>query len=110
MLSRTWIVLCDFADILPFISQSISLPVAPQFRWAERLDAPAVTQRDNNVWLGGFRHHRSPFGGPRALQENHFMATKEDQEILRLLVQHVSRAFYESKYTIIMDQLARHPV
>ena len=38
------------------------------------------------------------------------MATKEDQEILRLLVQHVSRAFYESKYTIIMDQLARHPV
>ncbi|KAG5719865.1 Transcription initiation factor IIE subunit alpha [Termitomyces sp. T112] len=38
------------------------------------------------------------------------MATKEDQEILRLLVQHVSRAFYEPKYTIIMDQLARHPV
>ncbi|KAF8230306.1 hypothetical protein L208DRAFT_1423853 [Tricholoma matsutake] len=38
------------------------------------------------------------------------MATKEDQETLRLLVQHVSRAFYEPKYTIIMDQLARHPV
>ncbi|PFH49896.1 hypothetical protein AMATHDRAFT_62164 [Amanita thiersii Skay4041] len=38
------------------------------------------------------------------------MATKEDQETLRLLVQHVSRAFYESKYTIIMDQLSRHPV
>ncbi|KDR80156.1 hypothetical protein GALMADRAFT_242417 [Galerina marginata CBS 339.88] len=38
------------------------------------------------------------------------MATKEDQETLRLLVQHVSRAFYDPKYTIIMDQLARHPV
>lgn len=38
------------------------------------------------------------------------MATKEDQEILRLLVQYVSRAFYEPKYTIIMDQLARHAV
>ncbi|KAG6819988.1 hypothetical protein H0H93_006818 [Arthromyces matolae] len=38
------------------------------------------------------------------------MANKEDQETLRLLVQHVSRAFYEPKYTIILDQLARHPV
>ncbi|KAJ6615138.1 TFIIE alpha subunit-domain-containing protein [Mycena sp. CBHHK59/15] len=38
------------------------------------------------------------------------MATKDDQETLRLLVQHVSRAFYEPKYTIIMDQLARHMV
>ncbi|KAF9443924.1 hypothetical protein P691DRAFT_778580 [Macrolepiota fuliginosa MF-IS2] len=38
------------------------------------------------------------------------MATKEDQETLRLLVQYVSRAFYEPKFTIIMDQLARHPV
>ncbi|KAF8962636.1 TFIIE alpha subunit-domain-containing protein [Flammula alnicola] len=38
------------------------------------------------------------------------MATKEEQETLRLLVQYVSRAFYEPKYTIIMDQLARHPV
>ncbi|KAF7986296.1 hypothetical protein HWV62_35242 [Athelia sp. TMB] len=38
------------------------------------------------------------------------MATKEDQETLRLLVQQVSRAFYESKFTIILDQLARHPV
>ncbi|KAL0959915.1 hypothetical protein HGRIS_011580 [Hohenbuehelia grisea] len=38
------------------------------------------------------------------------MATKEEQEILRLLVQHVSRSFYEPKYTIILDQLARHPV
>lgn len=38
------------------------------------------------------------------------MATKEEKEVLRLLVQYVSRAFYEPKYTIIMDQLARHPV
>ncbi|KAI5123232.1 hypothetical protein M0805_001321 [Coniferiporia weirii] len=38
------------------------------------------------------------------------MATKEDQEILRLLVQYVSRAFYEPKFVVIMDQLARHPV
>jgi transcription initiation factor TFIIE subunit alpha len=38
------------------------------------------------------------------------MATKEDQDILRLLVQHVSRAFYDAKYTVIMDQLARNPV
>lgn len=38
------------------------------------------------------------------------MATKEDQETLRLLVQYVSRAFYEPKFTIIMDQLARNPV
>ncbi|KAG1716834.1 hypothetical protein ID866_356 [Astraeus odoratus] len=39
-----------------------------------------------------------------------WMATKEEQEILHLLVQQVSRAFYEPKYIIIMDQLARHPV
>lgn len=38
------------------------------------------------------------------------MATKEEQETLRLLVQQVSRAFYEPKYIIILDQLARHPV
>jgi transcription initiation factor TFIIE subunit alpha len=38
------------------------------------------------------------------------MATKEEKEVLRLLVQYVSRAFYEPKYTIIMDQLARYPV
>lgn len=38
------------------------------------------------------------------------MASKEDQETLRILVQHVARAFYEPKYTIIMDQLSRHPV
>ncbi|KAJ3742700.1 TFIIE alpha subunit-domain-containing protein [Lentinula detonsa] len=38
------------------------------------------------------------------------MATLEEQDTLRLLVQHVARGFYESKYTIILDQLARHPV
>ncbi|KAJ4490269.1 TFIIE alpha subunit-domain-containing protein [Lentinula aciculospora] len=38
------------------------------------------------------------------------MATSEEQDTLRLLVQHVARGFYEPKYTIIMDQLARHPV
>ncbi|KAF8651404.1 hypothetical protein AX16_004797 [Volvariella volvacea WC 439] len=38
------------------------------------------------------------------------MATKEDQEVLRLLVQHVARGFYEPKFVIILDQLARYPV
>jgi transcription initiation factor TFIIE subunit alpha len=38
------------------------------------------------------------------------MATPEEQDTLRLLVQHVARGFYEPKFTIIMDQLARHPV
>ncbi|TFK49023.1 hypothetical protein OE88DRAFT_1683638 [Heliocybe sulcata] len=38
------------------------------------------------------------------------MSNKEEQETLRLLVQHVSRSFYEPKYIVIMDQLARHPV
>ncbi|KAH8828787.1 TFIIE alpha subunit-domain-containing protein [Flagelloscypha sp. PMI_526] len=38
------------------------------------------------------------------------MTTTEDQDALRLLVQHVSRAFYEPKYVIILDQLARHAV
>ncbi len=38
------------------------------------------------------------------------MSTKEEQEVLRLLVLHVSRAFYEAKYIIIMDQLSRHAV
>ncbi|OCH85727.1 hypothetical protein OBBRIDRAFT_762535 [Obba rivulosa] len=36
--------------------------------------------------------------------------TKDEQETLRLLVQHVSRAFYEPKYTVVLDQLIRHPV
>ncbi|KAF9261674.1 hypothetical protein L218DRAFT_988758 [Marasmius fiardii PR-910] len=38
------------------------------------------------------------------------MSTPEEREVLKCLVQQVSRAFYEAKYTIIMDQLARHPV
>ncbi|CAL1699012.1 unnamed protein product [Somion occarium] len=36
--------------------------------------------------------------------------SKEDQETLRLLVQHVARAFYEPRFTIVLDQLVRHPV
>ncbi|KAI0628573.1 TFIIE alpha subunit-domain-containing protein [Trametes polyzona] len=36
--------------------------------------------------------------------------SKDEQETLRLLVQHVSRAFYEPKFTVVMDQLVRHPV
>lgn len=36
--------------------------------------------------------------------------SKEDQEVLHLLVQHVLRAFYEPKFTVVMDQLVRHPV
>ncbi|KAI0821884.1 TFIIE alpha subunit-domain-containing protein [Trametes gibbosa] len=35
---------------------------------------------------------------------------KDEQETLRLLVQHVSRAFYEPRFTVVMDQLVRHPV
>jgi transcription initiation factor TFIIE subunit alpha len=38
------------------------------------------------------------------------MSSKEEQETLRRLVQHVSRAFYEPKLVVIMDQLARHAV
>ncbi|KAF9234259.1 TFIIE alpha subunit-domain-containing protein [Melanogaster broomeanus] len=38
------------------------------------------------------------------------MATKDEQDVLRLLVQHVARGFYEPKYVIILDQLARHAV
>ena len=38
------------------------------------------------------------------------MATKEDQDTIRLLFQYLSRAFYEPKFTIIMDRLARNPV
>ncbi|KAH9923017.1 TFIIE alpha subunit-domain-containing protein [Amylocystis lapponica] len=36
--------------------------------------------------------------------------TTTEKDTLRLLVQHVSRAFYEPKYTVVMDQLVRHPV
>ncbi|THH30910.1 hypothetical protein EUX98_g3301 [Antrodiella citrinella] len=36
--------------------------------------------------------------------------SKDDQEALRLLVQYVARAFYEPKFTIVLDQLVRHPV
>ncbi|KAA1472025.1 hypothetical protein DENSPDRAFT_859256 [Dentipellis sp. KUC8613] len=38
------------------------------------------------------------------------MITEDDKAALRLLVQHVTRAFYEPKFIVIMDQLARHQV
>ncbi|KDQ50382.1 hypothetical protein JAAARDRAFT_164904 [Jaapia argillacea MUCL 33604] len=38
------------------------------------------------------------------------MSTKEEQETLRLLVQHVTRSFYDPKFVVIMDQLSRQPV
>ncbi|EIM89126.1 uncharacterized protein STEHIDRAFT_154810 [Stereum hirsutum FP-91666 SS1] len=38
------------------------------------------------------------------------MITEEEKATLRLLVQHVSRAFYEPKFIVVMDQLARHEV
>ncbi|ETW77930.1 hypothetical protein HETIRDRAFT_126621 [Heterobasidion irregulare TC 32-1] len=38
------------------------------------------------------------------------MITDEDKAALRLLVQYVSRAFYEPKFIVVMDQLARHEV
>ncbi|KAF7797340.1 hypothetical protein EIP86_008535 [Pleurotus ostreatoroseus] len=36
--------------------------------------------------------------------------SKDELETLHLLVQHVLRAFYEPKFIVVMDQLARHPV
>lgn len=38
------------------------------------------------------------------------MATKDDQDILRLLVQYVARSFYEPRYVVVLDMLVRHPV
>ena len=38
------------------------------------------------------------------------MSSKEEREVLKLLVQHVCRAFYDPKYIVVMDQLVRHPV
>ncbi|KZS87247.1 hypothetical protein SISNIDRAFT_537784 [Sistotremastrum niveocremeum HHB9708] len=35
---------------------------------------------------------------------------QDNMATLRLLVQQVSRSFYEPKYIVVMDQLARHPV
>ena len=49
------------------------------------------------------------FGGPLA-QMSLSALSKEDQEALRLLVQHVLRGFYEPKFTVAMDQLVRHTV
>lgn len=49
---------------------------------------------------------KPPFVGVQMAQG----LAKDEQEILRLLVQHVSRAFYEPRFTVVMDQLVRHPV
>ena len=38
------------------------------------------------------------------------MSSKEEREVLKLLVQHVCRAFYDPKFIVVMDQLVRHPV
>ena len=38
------------------------------------------------------------------------MSSKDEREVLKLLVQHVCRGFYDPKYTVVMDQLVRHPV
>ncbi|EJU02443.1 hypothetical protein DACRYDRAFT_22084 [Dacryopinax primogenitus] len=38
------------------------------------------------------------------------MASADDKAALRLLVQHVSRAFYDSKFVVILDQLAHQDV
>ncbi|KZO94209.1 hypothetical protein CALVIDRAFT_484599 [Calocera viscosa TUFC12733] len=38
------------------------------------------------------------------------MATTEDKAVLRLLVQHVSRAFYDSKFVVVLDQLTHSDV
>jgi transcription initiation factor TFIIE subunit alpha len=38
------------------------------------------------------------------------MASTEEKDTLRKLVQHVARAFYEPQYIIILDLLSRYPV
>ncbi|KAI0249553.1 TFIIE alpha subunit-domain-containing protein [Lactifluus subvellereus] len=38
------------------------------------------------------------------------MLTEESKAALYLLVQHVTRAFYDPRYIVVMDQLARHQV
>jgi len=38
------------------------------------------------------------------------MLTEESRAALYLLVQHVTRAFYDPRYIVVMDQLARHQV
>ncbi|KAH9969172.1 TFIIE alpha subunit-domain-containing protein [Russula dissimulans] len=38
------------------------------------------------------------------------MLTEENRASLYLLVQHVTRAFYDPRYIVVMDQLARHQV
>ncbi|KAI0271489.1 TFIIE alpha subunit-domain-containing protein [Gloeopeniophorella convolvens] len=38
------------------------------------------------------------------------MLTEDDKAALFLLIQHVTRAFYDPRYIVVMDQLARHQV
>jgi transcription initiation factor TFIIE subunit alpha len=38
------------------------------------------------------------------------MLTEENRAALYHLVQHVTRAFYDPRYIVVMDQLARHQV
>ena len=38
------------------------------------------------------------------------MLTEESRAALYLLVQHVTRAFYDPRFIVVMDQLARHQV
>lgn len=38
------------------------------------------------------------------------MINEEEKATLRLLVQHVARAFYDPKFIVVLDQLARHEV
>jgi transcription initiation factor TFIIE subunit alpha len=38
------------------------------------------------------------------------MLTEDNKAALYLLVQHVTRAFYDPRFIVVMDQLARHQV
>ena len=38
------------------------------------------------------------------------MLTEENKAALYLLIQHVTRAFYDPRFIVVMDQLARHQV
>jgi transcription initiation factor TFIIE subunit alpha len=38
------------------------------------------------------------------------MLSEENRAALYLLVQHVTRAFYDPRFIVVMDQLARHQV
>ena len=38
------------------------------------------------------------------------MLSEDNRAALFLLVQHVTRAFYDPRFIVVMDQLARHQV